>query len=124
MKLQPYVGTGKDLKEDEVMDFENRAYNMLHRANSEWPCMTLDWLVPLNNSTSNYIGRTFEQESWEFPLKVYAVAGSTASMPSKNQLYVLKFARLLKTKYDDDSIEMEGDEESVDDEPLIFHTAT
>jgi hypothetical protein len=30
------MGTEKHLEEDEVLDYDNRAYEMLHRANTEW----------------------------------------------------------------------------------------
>lgn len=33
------------LKEDEGMDFDSSAYEMLHRTNVEWPCLSLDVLV-------------------------------------------------------------------------------
>lgn len=33
------------LKDDEELDFDSSAYEMLHRANVEWPCLSLDVLV-------------------------------------------------------------------------------
>jgi hypothetical protein len=46
-----------------------------------------------------------------------------ASLPSKNQLYLLKFANLMKTKYDDDSEISADEDELLEDEPVIFHQA-
>lgn len=127
-KLTAYTGTGQDLDKDEYLDFENKAYEMLHRATTEWPCMTIDWLVPEPQMmlTNSYKPRKLDlQQSWQYPLELYAVAGSMASQPSKNQLYVLKFSRLMETKNDDDSIsdDDEDDENKDGDEPVIFHQA-
>lgn len=33
------------LKEDEELEFENAAYQMLHRSLVEWPCLSIDVLV-------------------------------------------------------------------------------
>ena len=34
--VKPYLGNSKTLKKDEFLDFDNKAYEMLHRANTEW----------------------------------------------------------------------------------------
>lgn len=33
------------LKEDEELVFDNSAYQMLHRAKVEWPCLSIDFLL-------------------------------------------------------------------------------
>ena len=33
------------LKDDEELDFDSSAYEMLHRSNVEWPCLSIDPLV-------------------------------------------------------------------------------
>lgn len=33
---RPFLGTSKSLKKDEFLDFDNKAYEMLHRAHTEW----------------------------------------------------------------------------------------
>lgn len=40
------MGTEKDLQEGEELDYDNRAYEMFHRANVEWPCLSIDFLLP------------------------------------------------------------------------------
>lgn len=30
----------------ENLDFDNRAYNMLHRVTTEWPCLSCDYILP------------------------------------------------------------------------------
>jgi len=48
------------LKEDEELEYDNSAYQMLHRANVEWPCLSIDTLVserlafPANGSSSEW----------------------------------------------------------------------
>ena len=121
----PYVGTGKDLAQDEQLDFENCTYEMLHRSTTEWPCMSIDFLlpdVPMNNLYSLPRSVPIVKE-FDYPLNIYAVAGSMASVASKNQIYVLKFSNLMKTKYDDDSVISAEDDEVLDDEPVILHQA-
>jgi len=48
VKIVPWVGTNKDLKKDEELVFDNRAYEMFHRATMEWPCLSCDFVLPLN----------------------------------------------------------------------------
>lgn len=35
-EVKAYLGTTKHLKEGEVLEFDNKAYDMFHRANTEW----------------------------------------------------------------------------------------
>ena len=35
-----------DNVEVDNLDFDNRAYNMLHRVNTEWPCLSCDYILP------------------------------------------------------------------------------
>lgn len=34
--VKAFLGNSKQLKKDEFLDFDNKAYEMLHRANTEW----------------------------------------------------------------------------------------
>jgi ribosome assembly protein RRB1 len=122
--VTPYIGTGEGLANDEFLDFENRTYDMIHRSTAEWPCMSIDFLLP--NQQNSGILAGYQQQfltEWEYPIEAYAVSGSMASLPSKNQLYLLKFANLMKTKYDDDSEVSADEDELLEDEPVIFHQA-
>ena len=38
------MGNEKHISKDEYLDFENGAYKMLHRANTEWPCLSCDFI--------------------------------------------------------------------------------
>ena len=39
------------LKEGEELVFDNSAYEMLHRAKVEWPCLSIDFLIRERIST-------------------------------------------------------------------------
>ena len=43
-QAQVFVGTKKNLKKGEVLDFDNSAYDMLHRLNIEWPSLSIDFI--------------------------------------------------------------------------------
>ena len=62
------------LKEDEELEFDNEAYQMLHRAQVEWPCLSLDVLIKDRVSFPN----TSSASSW-FPSQMNGVlpAGET-----------------------------------------------
>ena len=34
--VKPFLGTEKNLKEGEYLDFDNRAYDLFHRARTPW----------------------------------------------------------------------------------------
>ena len=39
-----FLGSNKTLKKGEMLEFDNRAYDMLHRLSLEWPAMSLDFI--------------------------------------------------------------------------------
>ena len=43
-KAEVFIGTNKNLKKGEVLDFDNNAYDMLHRLNTEWPSLSIDFI--------------------------------------------------------------------------------
>jgi len=96
------------LEEGEVLDYDSSAYQMLHRLNMEWPCLTFDILLDKEGFM-----RT------KFPHTVYTVAGTQADEISNNKIFVLKAVQLHRTKYDDDSEPEDDDEEDLDDDPII-----
>lgn len=121
------MGNEKDISKNEYLDFDNSAYNMLHRASTEWPCLSCDFLSGELKPLSGYTNVTPDcKKDFEFPLEIYGVAGSQASMPSKNKIYVMRMANLCSTKYDDDPemqamMEKEDYEEFNDGNPVILH---
>jgi hypothetical protein len=53
------------LQEGEELVFDNSAYQMLHRAKVEWPCLSIDILLPHRIKDRNY-------SSW-FPNYVHSL---------------------------------------------------
>lgn len=43
---KPWLGNPNELNEDEELVYENSAYEMIHRANCEWPCLSIDVILP------------------------------------------------------------------------------
>lgn len=121
------MGNEKQIGKSEYLDFDNSAYNMLHRASTEWPCLSCDFLSGNLMPLSGY-SPVIPQcvKDYEYPLEIYGVSGSQASLPSKNNLYVMRMTNLCSTKYDDDpemQAMMEGDDyvEINDGNPIILH---
>jgi len=82
------------------------------------PCLSFDVLLPGNKPQSGA-----KSQPLEYPLTIYTVAGSQAPDGEKNYLYVMKWSKLHKTRYDDDSEII--DEEDIDnDEEAQTHTLT
>ena len=121
------------VKEGEELVFDNSAYEMLHRAKVEWPCLSIDILV------KERIGQT-AKETWfpqhlhtldpsnvvtdkkgimkhrqdKFPYTVYTCAGSQAPNKHDNKIYVMKWSEMYKTLRDDDE-EVDEDSEEEND---------
>lgn len=45
-EAKPWTGNKEDLNEEEQLAYENSAYEMIHWANCEWPCLSIDILLP------------------------------------------------------------------------------
>jgi ribosome assembly protein RRB1 len=103
------MGTKKNLKKGEVLDFDNNAYDMLHRLNIEWPSLSIDFVChdnPFSTDKMSFIKMN------KYPYEVYTVQGSSNNT-QKNSIYLTKWRKLHKTKYDDDP-DVEGDSEDED----------
>lgn len=107
--------------EDELV-FDNSAYQMLHRSNVDWPCFSVDWIIPerlypqpfknfYNSTSTNPIYKD------EFPYTCYFLAGAQTS-EKNGLLYLMKWFNLQKTLYDEDP-DKEADSESEGAEPLM-----
>lgn len=43
-KLEPYLKSSRPLEEGEVLEPDQSVYEMLHRMNVQWPCLSFDVL--------------------------------------------------------------------------------
>ena len=70
-----------NLKDGEVLDFDNDAYEMLHRSKVEWPCLSVDFLLKENSSISSlkefYLPNDKRKMTEDkYPYNAYIIAGS------------------------------------------------
>ena len=100
---------GDALAEGETLDFDPSAYTMLHRMNTEWPCLTFD-----------VVQDGLGQQRTKYPLTAFTVAGTQAESADQNKIMCMKLSDLTRTQQDEDD---EDDDESDDDgdEPTVDH---
>lgn len=140
------TSTTEKLAKDEELVYENSAYEMIHRANVEWPSLTIDILCherlekskfdtwfpdhvhTLNPSESftetikypdDYVATLTKHNSDKYPYEAYVVAGSQALKKKDNKVYVMKWCNLSKTLHDDDD-EVIEENETEDDAKLYY----
>ncbi|KAF2078067.1 hypothetical protein CYY_000618 [Polysphondylium violaceum] len=94
------------LAEDEVLDYDSSAYDMMHTMSVEWPCLSFH---PLKDNLGT--------NRKKYPHTMYMVAGTQADEAKNNKIYIMKASSLHKTKHDeDDSDEDNSDDEDSDDD--------
>ena len=112
------------LKEGEVLDYDNDAYEMLHRSKVEWPCLSVDFLLKENSSLSSlkdfFISNDKRKMTEDkYPYTTYIISGSQTN-EKDGYFYFMKWYNMRKTKYDDDPDKADEDEnEDEEDEDKI-----
>lgn len=87
---QVYIPGVNKLEEGQTLEADQSAYEMLHRLNVTWPCLSFDHLKDhLGNDRQSY------------PHTSYMVAGTQADIASRNEILVMKASSLHKTQNDD-----------------------
>ncbi|KAJ1981221.1 Ribosome assembly protein rrb1 [Dimargaris xerosporica] len=103
---------GQALGEDEQLEVDNKAYVMLHSLQLRWPCLSFDF-VP-DPAGINSVA---------FPMTLYAVAGTQADSPGKNEVVFMKMSQLHRTQNDDDDGDGDdgavNDDDTLDDDPIL-----
>merc|ERR1711957_81065 len=113
------------MQDDEKLDFDNEAYEMLHRSKVEWPCMSIDFVLAENIQQQNYQNLYAKDQSSRmklskdtYPYTSYMVAGGQTN--SENGfLYAMKWFNMHKTKYDDDPEKGAESDDSEGAEPFM-----
>lgn len=118
-KVVPFMGKKDELAQGEMLDYSNSAYKMFHRASTEWPCLSIDFIADSINP-DNIVKRDFSKgkTDFEYPLDLYVVGGSQAEMSQLNSLYLMRFSDLAITKYDDDE---DVDKSFEDIDPVLYY---
>lgn len=89
-ETQVYIPGVNKLEEGQTLEADQSAYEMLHRLNVTWPCLSFDHLKDhLGNDRQSY------------PHTSYMVAGTQADTASRNEIIVIKASSLHKTQNDD-----------------------
>ncbi|CDK28688.1 unnamed protein product [Kuraishia capsulata CBS 1993] len=100
----------RPLGPDEMLEPDPTVYEMLHRMNLPWPCMTLDVLPDTLGA---------ERRSW--PHSVYLATATQAKRSKDNELIIMKLSSLAKTlvKDDQDDDDDEEEDDDVDYDPIL-----
>eukprot|EP00927_Polykrikos_kofoidii_P054537 TRINITY_DN48947_c0_g1_i1.p1 TRINITY_DN48947_c0_g1~~TRINITY_DN48947_c0_g1_i1.p1 ORF type:complete len:503 (-),score=114.81 TRINITY_DN48947_c0_g1_i1:66-1574(-) len=97
-----------EVLEGEQLDVEPGTYNLLHKAQVEWPCLSFD-----------IVRDELGAQRTSYPMTSYIVAGTQASNAADNRIYMMKWSRLYKTLKDgkeDSDDEDDSEDEDDDDE--------
>jgi len=92
-----------EILEGEQLDYDPASYDMIHRAQVEWPCLSID-----------IVRDDLGAQRTSFPMTAYVVAGTQADQTFDNRIYMMKWSRLYRTAKDgcDDSDENDSDFDS------------
>merc|ERR1712137_874273 len=95
------------LAEDEVLEYDNTAYDLFHVLRSDWPCLSVD-IIP------DKLGH----QRTKYPHTVYFAAGTQAADPKQNKIFIFKATELHRTRHDDEEDD-EEDDDYKDDDPVL-----
>lgn len=104
---------GQALEENEILEADQSAYEMLHTLNVQWPCLSFDIL-------EDRLG----EERKVYPATAYIVAGTQADSPRNNEVIIMKMSQLHKTQHDNNDSDAEDDDdddEDLDEDPIFEH---
>ena len=84
-----YLPGTHTLGQDEVLEPDQSVYEMLHRMNVAWPCLSFDILRD-----------SLGDERRRYPATTYVVTGTQADVAKSNEVIVMKMSQLHKTQKD------------------------
>ncbi|KTW29926.1 uncharacterized protein T551_01870 [Pneumocystis jirovecii RU7] len=106
-KTNVYLPSSRSLKEDEILEPDQSAYEMLHSISVQWPCLSFDIL-----EDNLGIERT------RYPVTMYLVSGSQADTKKNNVINVIKLSHLCKTQYNENS-SIDSNDSIIDEDPIL-----
>ncbi|SNX84205.1 related to RRB1 - involved in the regulation of ribosome biosynthesis [Melanopsichium pennsylvanicum] len=106
---QVFIPGVNKLEQGQTLEPDQSAYEMLHRLNVNWPCLSFDHL---NDHLGNH--------RQAYPHTSYMVAGTQADLDVKNEILVMKASSLHKTQNDDGLSDDEDDDENALDDDAIL----
>jgi len=101
------VGRNK-LSKDEVLEPDETAYEMLHRLEPPWPCLSFDII-------RDHLGEGRARR--KYPATIYSVAGTQAAQghEKENEILVMKMSKLSRTSKEAEDSESDDEDDSDDD---------
>ncbi|KAN0060242.1 Ribosome assembly protein rrb1 [Thecaphora frezii] len=112
-ETQAYIPGVNKLEEGQTLEADQSAYEMLHRLNVTWPCLSFDYL-------KDHLGN----DRQSFPHTSYLVAGTQADIAKNNEIMVMKASSLHKTQNDDNlSDDEDEDDDGLDDDAILEYRA-
>ncbi|EPQ29087.1 uncharacterized protein PFL1_03376 [Pseudozyma flocculosa PF-1] len=109
-EVQAYIPGVNKLEEGQTLEADQSAYEMLHKLNVTWPCLSFDHL-------RDHLG----SDRQGFPHTSYFVAGTQADIAKNNEIMVMKASSLHKTQGDDNlsDDEDDDDDDGLDDDAIL-----
>jgi len=108
----PIFRPGVDMvPEGEELEHDPRSYDMFHKLNTEWPCLSFDIVLDAHGAV-----RT------KYPLSCYWICGSQATEREANSVSLMRASKMHRTRYDagdeaeDEEEDPDGMEEDEEDE--------
>lgn len=103
-KTNVYLPSSRSLKEDEILEPDQSAYEMLHSISVQWPCLSFDILednlgIERTRVSFKYLVIYKSIYSLKYPVTMYLVSGSQADTKKNNVINVIKLSHLCKTQY-------------------------
>ncbi|KDN37940.1 WD40 repeat-like protein [Tilletiaria anomala UBC 951] len=115
-KTRVYLPSAHAEGEKVELEPDQTAYEMLHRLNVTWPCLSFDIL-----RDGLGVERGTGSGSSGFPHTAYFVAGTQADQPKNNEVLVMKASSMYRTSKDGDLSDDENDDEDDDlDEDAVL----
>lgn len=114
---QTFMPGRNKLSAGEILEPDESAYDLLHRLEPPWPCLSFDII---RDSLGE--GRARKQ----YPATVYAVAGTQAARghEKENELLVMKMSKLSRTQRAEEEDSEDDDSDSDEESDPVLETKT
>ncbi|WFD18076.1 Ribosome assembly protein rrb1 [Malassezia caprae] len=105
---EAYMPGTEPLQEGQTLVPDQSAYDMLHRMNVTWPCLSFDFL-------RDHLG----SQRQTLPHTAFFVAGTQADTAKNNEILVMKASSMHRTSRDDALSDDDDDDDDVDEDAVL-----
>ncbi|WFD29393.1 Ribosome assembly protein rrb1 [Malassezia sp. CBS 17886] len=106
--VETYMPGAKPLADGQTLVPDQSAYDMLHRMNVTWPCLSFDFLRD-----------SLGTQRQTFPHTAYVVSGTQADVAKNNEIIVMKASAMHRTSRDDALSDDDDDDGDVDEDAVL-----